>query len=162
MSTGIERKKKEDLNAMSLDELRDYANYLKSQHGRQHGRAGKKFDNPEQERVRLMNNISSMLSRLIRRQLDKKKDDYQWWITSDDKKCDEHGISPYDQRVYTNFIKHYQGLRVPRNEVKGRTGLTLKQIAILQERTGLKPYPEVTMKEAEEDMQRRIETGDIY
>ena len=43
-----------------------------------------------------------------------------------------------------------------------RTGLTLKQLSILQERTGLKTVPPVDKRKADLDFKRRWERGDIY
>lgn len=80
-----------------------------------------------------------------------------------DKICDKHGISPFDQRRYIHcFHSGWIGADVKLAYVKRMTGLSLLQIAILQERTGLLPVPVVTKQVARKDQRRRELLGDIY
>jgi hypothetical protein len=43
-----------------------------------------------------------------------------------------------------------------------RTGLTLKQISILQDETKLYPVPPVDKRKADADYKRRKQIGDVY
>ena len=130
---------------------------------RQHGRAGKECDDPYQEYTRLKNNYDSRVSRAKKKALEKQQDktfNEIYGINTDE---DEYGIRPVDERRYKRcFHSGYIGAPVYRDYVKRMTGLSLKQIAILQKRTGLIPVPAVEDAEADADEKRRWETGDIY
>jgi hypothetical protein len=132
--------------------------------GRQHGREGKKFDDPEKEKRRLWNNLSSRKSRLSRRNIEKAQETaYNQALKLDTDEADEYGIKPVDERRYVKcFHSGYIGAPVYLKYVKMMTGLTLKQIAILQERTGEIPVPPVTKAQADADEKERWERGDIY
>lgn len=131
---------------------------------RQHGRSGKEYDDPYDELQRLRNNIASRISRAGRRELEKKQEAHfrtTWGIQAED--ADEYGIRPVDERRYIRCFKSgYIDAPVSRKYIKMMSGISLKQMYILQERTGLIPTPRITMEEANIDEKRRYETGDIY
>lgn len=148
----------------TLEQLRTYeAEYLASRK-RQHGKARKVFQTEEEEYKQLYNNWASRESRRRKRELEKSQEESfkkSWGIYADD--ADEFGITPKDERKYKGcFHSGYIGEPVKVSYIRRMTGLTLKQISVLQKRTGLMPTPPVTDKAANEDEQRRYETGDIY
>ena len=80
----------------TLEELQQEIAKLDEQLGRQHGRAGVKFDDPEKEKRRLWNNLVSRRSRLLRRNLQKHQDERFNEILNIHQDEDEYGISPRD------------------------------------------------------------------
>jgi hypothetical protein len=130
--------------------------------GRQHGRAGKTFDDPEKEKRRLWNNLQSRKSRNNRREIEKKREkSYRESLGIVDDE-DEYGIRPIDERRYIAcFHSGYIDAPVYRKYVQRMTGLSLKQVYLLQQETGLKPYPAVTEKVADKDQKIRDREG-IY
>lgn len=131
--------------------------------GRQHGRAGISSKDSEKERVRLLNNLNSRLSRMVRREIEKSREKTYREILGLNDDADEYGIKPVDERRYRACFKSgYIGEPVELLYIKRMTGLTLKQIEIMQERTGLIPVPAVTKTQADADERRRYETGDYY
>lgn len=131
--------------------------------GRQHGRAGTSSSDSEKDRVRLLNNLNSRLSRMAKREIEKSQEQTYREVLGLNNDADEYGIRPVDERRYRAcFRSGYIGEPVERVYVKRMTGLSLNQIRVLQERTGLIPVPAVTAKEANADEKRRYETGDIY
>lgn len=131
--------------------------------GRQHGRAGKTFDDPEKEKRRLWNNLQSRKSRNNRREIEKKREkSYRESLGIVDDE-DEYGIRPIDERRYIAcFHSGYIDAPVYRKYVQRMTGLNLKQILVLQKRTGLIPVPAVNDDEADADAKKRWETGNYY
>lgn len=150
----------------TLEELRQYeAEYLatrKRQHGKE--RIKKEYASEEEEYKNLYNNWSSRESRKRKRALEKSQDKVfaaTWGCMAED--ADEYGIRPVDERKYIGCFKSgYIGDPVKVSYIKRMTGLSLKQINVLQQRTGYMPTPPVTDKVANDDEMRRYETGDIY
>ena len=87
----------------TLEELKQELAKLDEQLGRQHGREGHKFDDPEKEKRRLWNNLVSRRSRLLRRNLQKHQDEQVNKILNIHQDEDEYGISPRDERRYRSF-----------------------------------------------------------
>lgn len=148
----------------TLEQLRQYeAEYLATRK-RQHGRERKVFGTEEEEYKQLYNNWASRESRRRKRELEKSQEEsfkQSWGIYAED--ADEYGIRPVDERRYKGCFKsYYIGHPIELSYVKRMTGLSLKQILVLQKRTGYIPTPAVTDKAANEDEQRRYETGNIY
>lgn len=129
-----------------------------------HGRLGQVKLNPdgtvneEAEKKRLYQNQKSREARARRKLLAKAQDDFV--VVKPENVCDKWGITPKDEARYRRCCSStiYNEL----SYVKMRTGLTLKQLSILQERTGLSPVPPVDKKKADIDYKRRYERGDIY
>lgn len=128
-----------------------------------HGRAGQVKLNPDgtineaAERKRLYQNQKSREARARRKELAQRLDDM---IIGAENKCDKWGITPKDEARYIRCCSSslYNSL----SYVKMRTGLTLKQISVLQDKTNLYPVPPVDKKKANADFKRRWEQGDIY
>lgn len=128
-----------------------------------HGRLGQiklKADgtvDEEAERKRLYQNQKSREARARRKKLAEQLDAL---VVNPKNVCDKWGITAKDEERYIRCCKsaYYHEL----SYVKMRTGLTLKQLSILQERTGLSPVPPVDRKKANLDYKRRWERGDIY
>lgn len=149
----------------TLEELQEEIARLDKQLGRQHGREGQKFSDPEKEKRRLWNNLVSRRSRLARRELQKSQDESYNKILNlyqcDD--ADEWGIRPVDERRYkSKFHSGYIGEPVKLKFVMSTTGLRPFQIYQLQLRTGLIPTPEVTKEQADANYAYCVRTGDIY
>lgn len=109
------------------------------------------------EAKRLYQNQKSREARARRKLLAKSIDDM---VINPDNVCDKWGINKKDEARYIRCCSSsiYNTL----SYVKMRTGLTLKQLSVLQERTGLKTVPPVDRKKADLDFKRRWERGDIY
>lgn len=128
-----------------------------------HGRLGQVKLRPdgtvdeEAEKKRLYQNQKSREARARRKLLAKAQDDF---VVRPENVCDKWGITPKDEARYKRCCSStiYNEL----SYVKMRTGLTLKQLSVLQERTGLYPVPPVDKKKADLDYKRRYERGDIY
>jgi len=128
-----------------------------------HGRLGQVKLKPdgtvdeEAEKKRLYQNQKSREARARRKLLAKAQDDF---VVRPENVCDKWGITPKDEARYKRCCSStiYNEL----SYVKMRTGLTLKQLSVLQERTGLYPVPPVDKKKADLDYKRRYERGDIY
>lgn len=126
---------------------------------RQHGKKGTPLADPIEDAKRLLRNKQSREYRARKKALEKAKEQ-AFGFTSDE---DIYGIRPIDERRYKKcFHSGYIGEIPSRKYVIIMTGLSLRQIQILQERTGLSPIPPVGQKEAAKDEKRRWETGDIY
>lgn len=147
----------------TIESIKAELEELDKQLGRQHGRAGAKYDDPEKEKRRLWNNLQSRKSRHSKKSLEKRREQSyreSLGIVDDE---DEYGIRPVDERRYIKcFHSGYIDAPVYRKYVQMMTGLSLKQIAVLQKRTGLIPEPKVSDKEADEDAKKRWETGNYY
>lgn len=147
----------------TLEELRALIAEMDESIGRQHGKSGKIFEDEEKEKNRLWNNYCSRKSRERRRKVEKDQEKSfmeAHGLSADE---DEYGIRPVDERRYIRcFHSGYIDAPVYRKYVQRMTGLSLKQICILQKRTGLIPVPAVGDAEAEKDWKERYERGDIY
>lgn len=147
----------------TLEEIIAELDALNAQLGRQHGKEGIKYTDPEKEKRRLWNNLVSRRSRNARKEYQKRQDDAYKEILKLASDADEHGIRPIDERRYVRcFHSGYIGEIPERQYVIRMTSLTLNQIKVLQNRTGLSPNPPVSDKEAAADEKRRFETGDYY
>lgn len=122
---------------------------------RRHGRIGTPKADPKAEAKRLYQNQKSREARARRKALAQQLDEL-----IQVEPCDKWGITAKDEQRYIRCCSspYYNDL----SYVKMRTGLSLKQISVLQERTGLKPVPPVDKKKADIDFKRRYERGDIY
>lgn len=122
-----------------------------------HGRIGTPKADAEAEAKRLYQNQKSREARARKKKLAEELDAM---VIKPENVCDKWGISPKDEARYIRCCSsiYYHDLAY----VKMRTGLTLKQISILQDRTGLYPVPPVDKKKANADFKRRWERGDIY
>lgn len=130
---------------------------------RQHGRAGVQSEDEYDEYLRLNNNLVSRKARAKRKMLEQKAE--QVFEESLGLKRDEdlYGIRPVDERRYrATFKSGYIGAPVYVSYIKRMTGLNLKQMYILQERTGLIPTPRIKQSTADADWKARYERGDIY
>lgn len=147
----------------TLEELQQELAELDKQLGRQHGREGKGFDDPEKEKRRLWNNLVSRRSRLARREALVRHDKAVNETLNLHQEEDEYGIKPVDERRYrAKFHSGYIGAPVYVSYIRRMTGLNLMQMYILQERTGLIPTPRIREEDARADWKRRYEQGDIY
>lgn len=147
----------------SLEEIISELEALDAELGRQHGREGTKYSDPEKEKRRLWNNLVSRRSRNARKEYQKRQDSTYKEILKLASDADEYGIRPIDERRYVRcFHSGYVGEVPERIYVIRMTGLTLNQIRILQKRTNLSPNPPVSDKEASADEKRRERTGDYY
>lgn len=158
-----ETKKKKGKDDYTIEELRLLLAEMDKKIGRQHGKSGITYDDPAKEKDRLWNNYSSRLSRERRKNIEKAQE--KTFLEAHNIKCDEDefGIRPVDERRYKAcFHSGYIGAPVYRDYVRRMTGLNLKQICILQKRTGLIPVPAVEDAEADKDWKERYERGDIY
>ena len=128
-----------------------------------HGKLGTVKLNPDgtvdekAEAKRLYQNQKSREARARRKQRD---DELDAMVMNPNNVCDKWGITKKDEQRYIRCCSstYYNDLAY----VRMRTGLTLKQISVLQDRTGLKPVPPVDKKKANADFKRRWERGDIY
>lgn len=128
-----------------------------------HGRLGQvklKEDgtvDEEAEKKRLYQNQKSREARARKKKLAESLDEC---VIRPEYVCDKWGINKKDEERYIRCCSsvYYNDL----SYVKMRTGLTLKQISVLQDRTGLYPVPPVDKKKANADFKRRWERGDIY
>lgn len=158
------REKKRETPPPTLEQLRQYEAEYMATRKRQHGKARKIFDNEKDEYRQLYNNWASRCARKRKRDLIASKEKHFrsfWGVYAED--ADEYGIRPVDERRYKGcFRSGWIGMSISRDYIRRMTGLTLKQISILQQRTGLLPTPPVSIKEADLDEQRRYESGDIY
>lgn len=157
------KERKKGYSEYTLEEIIAELNELDAQLGRQHGREGQKYTDPEKEKRRLWNNLVSRRSRNNRKEYQKRQDDAYKEILQLASDADEYGIRPIDERRYVRcFHSGYIGETPERVYVIRMTSLTLNQIKVLQKRTGLYPNPPVSDKEAKADEKRRYETGDYY
>lgn len=128
-----------------------------------HGRIGQVKLNPDgtvneaAERKRLYQNQKSREARARKKLLAQNFDNM---VTDPQNRCDKWGITPKDEARYIRCCSSslYNSL----DYVKMRTGLSLKQISVLQEKTNLYPVPPVDKRKADADYKRRYERGDIY
>lgn len=132
-----------------------------------HGRLGQVKLNPdgtvdeEAEKKRLKQNEASRKARAKRKaEAEAVEKAFMEKYVKPENVCDEWGITPKDRERYIRCCSsvYYHDL----SYVKMRTGLTLKQLSILQDETKLYPYPPVDKKKADADYKRRKERGDIY
>ena len=159
----VKEKRTKPYKDYTLEELQAEIAKLDEQLGRQHGREGQKFSDPEKEKRRLWNNLVSRRSRLARKTLQQHQDKSYNEILNICQDEDEYGISPKDERRYrAKFKSGYIGAPVPVEYIQRMTGLKLFQIYQLQERTGLIPTPRITKEKADANYKHCIETGDIY
>lgn len=151
----------DEILKIEIEKLKARQAELSASYKRRHGKQGVECTSLWEEYKRLYNNVHSQESRLRKRNLEKHQEkQFRERYHPDE---DEYGIRPVDERKYIKCFKSgYIGEPVTRVYVRRMTGLSLKQIAILQERTGYVPVPAVGMAEAEADEKRRWETGDIY
>jgi len=138
-----------------------YAELTKGQ--RQHGKLGKPLADPVAEYKRLYKNVKSIECRNRRAAENKEADEkFEKEYSLRKTEVERNGIKPVDERRYNNcFHSTPHGQKVYRSYIKRMTGMTLKQIYILQQKTGLIPYPEITKKEADDDQRYRDYNG-IY
>jgi hypothetical protein len=149
-----------EITAMLEDVKQKLAQYS---YGRQHGRAGESYADPYKEYARLSNNLKSRQARARKREHIKSNNKIYNEILNIHQDEDKYGIKPVDERRYRNTFKsYYIGAPNPRDYIKRMTGLSLKQMYILQERTGLIPTPRITKAEADADWEKRWASGDIY
>ena len=109
------------------------------------------------EKKRLYQNQKSREARARRKLLAQAQDEL---ITRPENICDKWGISPKDEARYKRCCSNVYFHEL--SYVRMRTGLSLKQISVLQDRTGLYPVPPVDKAKADLDYKRRWERGDIY
>ena len=109
------------------------------------------------EKKRLYQNQKSREAR-ARRKAEAEKLDKT--IVKPENQCDKWGINKKDRERYIRCCSsvYFHDL----SYVKMRTGLSLKQISVLQDETGLYPVPPVDKKKANADYKKRWERGDIY
>lgn len=132
-------------------------------YSRQHGRTGVKFNDEYDEYVRLNNNLISRKARAKRKHLEQKAERVFEESLGLNRDEDAYGIRPVDERRYkATFKSGYIGAPVSVAYIKRMTGLNLKQMYILQERTGLIPTPRIKQSVADADWKARYERGDIY
>ena len=157
------KERRKGYNEYTLEEIIAELDALDAELGRQHGREGQKYSDPEKEKRRLWNNLVSRRSRNARKEYQKRQDDAYKEILKLASDADEYGIRPIDERRYVHtFHSGFQGEIPERSYVMRMTGLTLNQIRILQKRTNLSPNPPVSDTEASADEKRRERTGDYY
>ncbi len=142
-----------------------WANDIDVKKGSGQGKAETSLVDPLLEIKRLYNNHKSRQAKKRGRDLEKQQTN-RWMTTygkaNDDE--DEHGISPKDEKRYITCFKTRKsyGEECTLKYVKGRCGLSLNQIYILQCRTGLIPIPPVTETEAKRDEKKRWRLGITY
>jgi hypothetical protein len=135
----------------------------KYSYDRQHGRSGKSCDDPYEEYIRLLNNLRSRQARARKKERIQHEEKTYKEMLNINTEEDEFGIRPVDERRYKACFKsYYIGAPIERSYIKRMTGLNLKQMYILQERTGFVPTPPIKKAEADADWKQRYETGDIY
>lgn len=145
---------------LTLEELRQLQAEYEATRDRQHGKKPAVFKTEAEEYTQLYNNLKSREARKRRADYEKRVDSrFKVMLMSEDSDAD--GITPKDERRYRGCFKcRYKGERVETSYVKMMTGLSLAQIYIMQERTGLIPYPPVTKKVAKKDSDDRWERGE--
>lgn len=147
----------------TLDELRQLYKELTGGYTRQHGKKAAEFESEEDEYKRLYKNVKSIQSRNRRKEMEKRQEQSfveRFGFGNDD--ADINGITAKDRRRYIAKFKNCpHGSRVELGYVKMMTGLNLFQIYLLQQETGLSPYPAVTEKAAKADKKFR-EDNAIY
>ena len=157
------RKRPVDYKPPTLDELRKRYAELTKNLKRQHGRKAKPLESEQDEYKRLYKNVKSIESRNKRKEYDTRREKSfveRFGFGADD--ADQYGIRPVDERRYLAKFKNCPiGAKVELAYLKMMTGLTLHQIWVLQEKTGLKPYPAVSEKIAKRDQKIRYDAG-IY
>ena len=145
----------------TFEELMKVYEELLNRYPRQHVLKAATFDNTPEGYRRLYNNVKSIQSRqrLRDREAEQDKSFVQRYGFGNDK-ADEYGITPTDERRYRAKFKNspYGGL-VELEYLRRMTGLSLKQVYILQQRTGLYPTPRVTKTAAQADQKHRDELG---
>lgn len=111
----------------------------------------------EAEKKRLYQNQKSREARARRKLL---AQDLDKLVLNPENKCDKWGITPKDKARYIRCCSSsiYNSL----SYVRMRTGLSLKQLSVLQDETGLYPVPRVDKRKANADYKKRWERGDIY
>lgn len=147
----------------TLEELEVIYAKLLSQYSRQHGRKAKLSDDPEIRYKQIYKNVKSILSRnkVKKLEADREKSYVEKFGFGNDD-ADANGITAKDRRRYIAKFKNCPyGAVVELDYLKRMTGLTLKQIYILQKETGKYPKPAVTEKAANKDQAYRDEEG-IY
>ncbi len=155
--------KKRKNSPPSLEELEKEYNEWLAKYPRKHGKTAKLSDDPETRRNQIYKNLKSMQSRQRRKEYDKRVEQsyvQKYGFGADD--ADANGIRPIDRRRYkAKFANCPHGAVVELKYLMMMTGLTLKQVYLLQQETGLKPYPAVTEKVADKDQKIRDREG-IY
>ena len=147
----------------TLEELEVIYAKLLSQYSRQHGRKAKLSDDPEIRYKQIYKNVKSILSRnkVKKLEADREKSYVEKFGFGNDD-ADANGITAKDRRRYNaKFANCPHGAVVELDYLRRMTGLTLKQIFILQNETGKYPYPAVTEKAANKDQAYRDKEG-IY
>lgn len=157
------KKRPDDYRQETLEELEARYNAWLAKYPRRHGRTAKLSDDPVMRRKQIYKNIKSMESRQRAKAVDEwheKSYVERYGFGNDNADC--YGITPKDMRRYLAKFKNCpHGSRVELDYIKRMTGLTLYQIWILQQRTGLSPYPAVTEQVAKRDQKVRDDAG-IY
>ena len=155
--------KNKEKSKPTIDELRKRYAELTGTLSRQHGKKGTEAETEEEEWNRLYKNIKSIECRRRRKKLEKEQE--QSWVSKygfGNDEADQYGITPKDRRRYIAKFKNCpKGAVVELDYLKMMTGLTLNQIWILQNETGMSPYPAVTEKAAKKDQAYRDYNG-IY
>ncbi len=129
----------------------------------QHGRSGESYTDPYKEYTRLLNNLRSRKTRAKRKEIHNAQDKAYNEVLKIHQDEDEYGIRPVDERRYrATFKSGYIGAPVYVSYIRRMTGLSLMQMYVLQERTGLVPTPRIEEKDARADWKRRYDRGDIY
>ena len=130
---------------------------------RQHGKLPTPLADPVAEYKRLYKVVKSLEYRARMAEKAKEEDaKFEKEFSLHRTKSDDNGIKPVDERRYNNcFHSTPHGQKVYRSYIKRMTGMTLKQIYILQEKTGLIPYPKISKEEADKDQRYRDYNG-IY
>lgn len=147
----------------TFEELLKRHQELTGGYERQHGR---KLILPEDRKEaydKLYKAVKSIESRNRRKDYDNRREQSfveKYGFGNDD--ADINGITPKDRRRYLAKFKNCPiGAKVELAYMQMMTGLSLHQIWILQNETGLKPYPAVTEKAANKDQEVRDRNG-IY
>lgn len=147
------KKRPENYHKPTFDELLKEYTELTSKYKRQHGRKLVLSKDPKKAYKQIYNALASIKSRNHRKEYDARTEKSYvelYGFGADD--ADANGIRPVDRRRYTAKFKNCpKGAVVELNYLMMMTGLTLKQVYLLQEETGLKPYPAVTEKVANRD-----------
>jgi len=157
------KKRPEDYAPPTFDELlKEYEELTKS-YTRQHGRKAAPIENTPEGYKRLYKNVKSIKSRNKRKKIEAEREQSyveRFGFGNDD--ADINGITAKDRRRYNaKFANCPHGAVVELDYLRRMTGLTLKQIFILQNETGKYPYPAVTEKAANKDQAYRDKEG-IY
>ena len=157
------KKRPTDYKPPTLEELEKEYNEWLAKYPRKHGRTAKLSEDPEIRRQQIYKNLKSMQSRQRRKEVDdwhEKSYVERYGFGADDADC--YGIRPVDRRRYNKCFKSCpHGASVELDYLRRMTGMTLYQIYIMQNETGLKPKPAVSEKAAKLDQKRRDDEG-IY